>query len=208
MGHRFAEIAFTPSVKEIQAQSGSRGSYARLEGGEPHNDRLGARETHFIGERDSFYMASVGETGWPYIQHRGGPKGFVRVLDEHTLGFADFRGNRQYLSVGNLVKNDRVSLFFMNYAIRNRLKLLGKVRLIDTTHSAVMERLAVPGYRAAIERGFLITVQAFDWNCSQHITPRFSIPEVETATAPLRERIAELEAELLRIQPETKADGI
>lgn len=197
MGHRFAEIAFTPSVKEIQTQKGSRSSYARLEGGEALNCRLGAREAGFIGERDSFYMASVSETGWPYIQHRGGPIGFVRVLDQQTLGFADFRGNRQYISVGNLMKGDRVSLFFMDYAHRNRLKLLGRVRLVEATESAVLERLAVPGYRAAIERGFLITVEAFDWNCSQHITPRFSLPEVEAATAPLRQRIAELEAELL-----------
>lgn len=200
MGHRFAEIAFTPSVKEMQALSGSRGSYARQEGGEPRNDRLGPREAGFIGERDSFYMASVGETGWPYIQHRGGPTGFVRVLDEKSLGFADFRGNRQYVSVGNLMKNDRVSLFFMDYANRARLKLLGRVRLVETTESAVLEQLAVPGYRAAVERGFVVTVEAFDWNCPQHITERFTLPKVEAATAPLRKRIADLEAEVLNLR--------
>jgi hypothetical protein len=161
---------------------------------------MGPNETGFIGERDSFYMASVGETGWPYIQHRGGPLGFVRVLDEQTLGFADFRGNRQYVSVGNLTKNDRVSLFFMDYANRNRLKLLGRVRLIEANDRAVLERLAVPGYRAAIERGFLITVEAFDWNCSQHITPRFTVADVEQATSKLRERIADLETQLARSQ--------
>ncbi|MBS0243418.1 MAG: pyridoxamine 5'-phosphate oxidase family protein [Proteobacteria bacterium] len=198
MGHRFAEIAFTRSVKEMQSKSGSRSSYERREGGEPHNDRLGAREAGFIGERDSFYMASVGETGWPYIQHRGGPTGFVKVLDERTIGFADYRGNRQYITVGNLTQDDRVSLFFMDYATRSRLKLLGHVRLVEATDGVLLQRLAVPGYRAAIERGFLITVEAFDWNCSQHITPRFSLPDVEAATAPLRQRIAELEAELLK----------
>ncbi|MCB1509655.1 MAG: pyridoxamine 5'-phosphate oxidase family protein [Hyphomicrobiaceae bacterium] len=196
MGHRFAKIAFTPTVKAMQEQNGSRPSYARLERHEVSNDRLSAREAAFITARDSFYMASVGETGWPYIQHRGGPTGFVRVLDEHNLGFADFRGNRQYVSVGNLVKDDRVSLFFMDYANRNRLKLLGRVTLVEATNRAVLERLVVPGYRAAIERGFLITVEAFDWNCSQHITPRFTAGDFEDATSKLRQRIADLEAQL------------
>lgn len=196
MGNRFAEIAFTPTVKAIQEQSGSRSSYARMEDGEPRNNRMGPSEAGFIGERDSFYMASVGETGWPYIQHRGGPKGFVRVLDEQTLGFADFRGNRQYVSVGNLMKDDRVSLFFMDYAHRNRLKLLGRVRLIEAADLTLLERLAVPGYRAAIERGFIVTVEGFDWNCSQHITPRFAVGDVEEATSKLRQRIADLENQL------------
>ena len=200
MGHRFAEIAFTPTVKAMQEQSGSRNSYARMEGGEPHNNELGPSEASFIGERDSFYMASVSETGWPYIQHRGGPKGFVRVLDERTLGFADFRGNRQYVSVGNLTKDNRVSLFFMDYANRNRLKLLGRVRLVEASDPTVLERLAVPGYRAAIERGFLITLEAFDWNCSQHITPRFTIESVEEATSALRQRIADLEAQVGQVR--------
>lgn len=201
MGHRFAEIAFTPNVKAMQEQNGSRASYARFEGGEPRNHRLSPREAGFITERDSLYMASVGETGWPYIQHRGGPAGFVRVLDEHTIGFADFRGNRQYVSVGNLTKDDRVSLFFMDYANRNRLKLLGRVRFVDGADRTLLERLSTPGYRAAVERGVLVTVEAFDWNCSQHITPRFSLAEVEAATEPLRQRVADLEAKLKKVQP-------
>jgi uncharacterized protein len=143
-------------------------------------------------------MASVSETGWPYIQHRGGPKGFVRVLEENTIGFADYRGNRQYVSVGNLVTNDRVSLFFMDYPNRTRLKLLGRAKLIDASDSAVLERLDVPGYQARIERGFLISVEAFDWNCPQHITQRYALADVEQATAALRRRIAELETELAR----------
>jgi len=199
MGHRFAEIAFKPSVKELQARSGSRRSYERLEDGEARNARLGAQEAGFISKRDSFYMASVSETGWPYVQHRGGPVGFVRVLDEQTIGFADYRGNRQYVSVGNLTQDARVSLFFIDYANRNRLKLLGRARLVEAADTEVMERLAVPGYRAVIERGFVITVEAFDWNCSQHITQRYSLPEVEVATEPLRKRITELEAQLLQI---------
>ena len=199
MGHKFAEVAFTPSVKNVQEHLGSRRSYARMEAGEVRNHVLGPREAGFIGERDSFYMASVSETGWPYIQHRGGPKGFVRVLDEKTVGFADYRGNRQYISVGNLMANDRVALFFMDYPNRTRLKLLGRAKLIDASDSTALERLDVPGYRAHIERAFLISVEAFDWNCPQHITPRYTLAEVEQATASLRQRIAELETELARL---------
>ena len=196
MGHRFAEIAFTPAVKALQEASGSRGTYARMEGGEPRNDRLGPSEVGFIAERDSFYMASVGETGWPYLQHRGGPKGFVRVLDERTLGVADFRGNRQYVSVGNLLQNDRVSLFFMDYANRTRLKLLGRARLVEAADADMLQRLEVPGYKARVERGLVISVEAFDWNCPQHITQRFTLEDIEQATDTLRRRIAELESRL------------
>jgi predicted pyridoxine 5'-phosphate oxidase superfamily flavin-nucleotide-binding protein len=141
-------------------------------------------------------MASVSETGWPYIQHRGGPKGFVRVLDEKTIGFPDYRGNRQYMSVGNLMTNDRVALLFMDYPSRTRLKLLGRAKLIDVSDSVALERLQTPGYCAHIERGFLISVEAFDWNCAQHITQRYTLADVEQATASLRQRIAELETEL------------
>jgi len=199
MGHKFAEIAFTPAVKAMQEQMGSRANYVRLESpGSSRNHLLGPSEAGFIAQRDSFYMASVGETGWPYVQHRGGPVGFVRVLDEKTIGFADFNGNRQYVSVGNLVKDDRVSLFFMDYPNRTRLKLLGRVKLIDPSDSAVLARIGVAGYRARIERGFLISVEAFDWNCPQHITPRFTLEQIETSVAPLRKRVAELEAQLMK----------
>lgn len=197
MGHKFAKIAFTPTVKALQEQLGSRTSYARMEGGDAdRNHILGPSEAGFIAQRDSFYMASVGETGWPYIQHRGGPEGLVRVLDETTIGFADLSGNRQYVSVGNLLNDDRVSLFFMDYPNRTRLKLLGRVRIVDPGDALTLAKLAVPGYRARIERGILISVEAFDWNCPQHITPRFTIGQVEASTEPLRQRIAELEAEL------------
>lgn len=200
MGHKFAEIAFTPDVKAVQEQFGSRSSYARMESGETRNDKLGPAEAGFIAARDSFYMATVGESGWPYIQHRGGPQGFVRVLDDRTLGFADFRGNRQYVSVGNLAANDRVSLFFMDYPNRTRLKLLGRARIVEASDGEALARLGVPGYRAAIERGVLVTVEAFDWNCPQHITPRFTLSDVEQASAGLHLRIAELEAELAQLR--------
>jgi predicted pyridoxine 5'-phosphate oxidase superfamily flavin-nucleotide-binding protein len=199
MPHAFAEIAFTPRVRAEQERQGSRAGYARLDGGERHHHLLGPAEAAFLAERDSFYMATVGETGWPYIQHRGGPPGFVRVLDAATLGFADFRGNRQYVSLGNLAGDDRAAFFFMDYANRERLKLLGRVE--PTADPAVLERLAVPGYRATVERGFLVHVEGFDWNCPAHITPRFTLPQVEAATAPLRARIAELEQRLAEIGP-------
>ena len=196
MGNEFGEIAFTPSVKAVQEKLGSRKAYAALEAGEHHNSELGSDESNFIMARDSFYMASVSETNWPYVQHRGGPAGFVKVLDARTLGFADYRGNRQYVSVGNLLKNDRVSLFFMDYPRRTRLKLLGHAELIGTERTEVLKSLSVSQYKAKVERGILIHVAAYDWNCPQHITPRFTEEEVETAIQPLRRRIATLEAQI------------
>ncbi|MBK8157447.1 MAG: pyridoxamine 5'-phosphate oxidase family protein [Rhodospirillaceae bacterium] len=197
MGHRFAEIAFTDSVKAMQEAMGSRSSYQHMEEmDEPVNQVLGANEAGFIGARDSFYMATVSETGWPYVQHRGGPAGFVRVLDEKTIGFADFRGNRQYISVGNVMKDNRVSLFFMDYAHRTRLKLLGRARTVDLSDGDLLSKLEVPTYRARVERGIVIDVEAFDWNCPQHIVERFTLAEIESAVAPLQTRIAELEAHL------------
>lgn len=199
MTHRFADIAFTPTVKQVQERQGSRAAYARNEQvEEPFNHQLTEAEAQFIAARDSLYMASVSETGWPYIQHRGGPQGFVRLLDAQTIGFADFRGNRQYITVGNLLSNDRVSLFFMDYPNRTRLKLLGRARAVDSEDLKTLEQLAVPGYRAAVERGILITVEGFDWNCPQHITERFSLDEVRKVTTPLLSRIADLEAQLLK----------
>jgi len=194
MAHRFAEIAFTDSVREVQQALGSRTGYAAMDEGEDSNHVLSPREADFIKARDSFYMASVSETGWPYVQHRGGPPGFMRVLDDRTLGFADFRGNRQYLSIGNLIKDDRVAFFFMDYPNRTRLKLLGRVRLIGSEEFELMAALGVPDYRALVERGFLVHVEAFDWNCPQHITPRYTESEVEALTAPLVEENRVLKA--------------
>lgn len=201
MGHKFAEITFTSGVKAAQEQNGSRRSYARFEDGEPTRHRLSPREAQFIADRDSFYMATVSETGWPYIQHRGGPAGFLRVLDEKTIGFADFSGNRQYISVGNVAGNDRVSLFLMDYPDRARLKLLGRARLVPPNDVDTMRALTLDGVKARIERGFLIDVEAFDWNCPQHITERYTLADVEQATAALRARIDELETKLQREAP-------
>jgi hypothetical protein len=196
MGHKFAELVFTPNVKAEQDARGSRRGYERFEQGEDHHDVLGPPEAVFIGMRDSFYMATVSETGWPYVQHRGGPAGFLKVLDEKTIGFADFRGNRQYVGVGNLKSDDRVSLFLMDYASKARLKILGRARVIEASDEETLKRLALPAYQAQVERGMLIAVEAFDWNCPQHITQRFTLAEVEAATEPLRTRIEELESAL------------
>lgn len=199
MPHRFAEIAFTPTVKKAQEELGSRNAYARMESvPETRNHRLSEAEAEFIAARNSLYMATVSETGWPYIQHRGGPTGFVRVLDETTIGFADFRGNRQYISLGNLMNDDRVSLFFMDYPNKTRLKLFGRAKIVGLDDQTTLSRLEMPDYRARVERGFLIKVEGFDWNCPQHITERYTLDEVRAMTAPLTSRIAELEAELAR----------
>ena len=193
MGHKFAELAFTPNVKAEQAARGSRRAYERFAQGEDHHDILGPQEAAFSGMRDSFYMATVSETGWPYIQHRGGPAGFLKVLDEKTIGFADFRGNRQYISVGNLKSDDRMSLFFMDYANKARLKILGRARIVDASDGETLKRLALPAYRTQVESGMLIRIEAYDWNCPQYITQRFTLEEIEAATEPLRRRIQELE---------------
>jgi len=200
MGNKFAEIAFTNTVKAVQEEMGSRAAYAKREGGGDSNALVSATEADFIAARDSFYMATVSETGWPYVQHRGGPAGFLRVLDEATLGFADFSGNRQYVSVGNVMTDDRVSLFLMDYPNKTRFKILGRARLVDKDDTAALEKLAVPGYRARIERGVLITVEAFDWNCPQHITPRYTQREMASVARTLAERISELEAEVAALK--------
>lgn len=201
MPHHFAAIAFTPTVKAVQEAEGSRAANALFESAtEAVNQCLGAAEAEFITARDSFYLATVSETGWPYLQHRGGPPGFVRVLDDRTIGFADFRGNRQYVSVGNLKTNDRMALFFMDYRHRTRLKLLGRARVVDLDDHTILSKLEMPDYRARVERGLLITVEGFDWNCKQHITERFTREEVRTMIAPMVARITELEALLAQRQ--------
>lgn len=200
MGHQFAEIAFTESVREVQDIHNSRNAYSRMEGGEDFNNLLSDVEKQFIEQRDSFYMASVSETGWPYVQHRGGPVGFMRVLDEKTIGFADFAGNRQYVSVGNLRKDDRVSLFFMDYANRRRLKVLGRVRLIDDEYKDLLSQLEVADYRGRVERGFVISIEAFDWNCPQHITPRFTEAQVQERLNVLQEENRKLKTQLKSLE--------
>ena len=186
MGHKFAEIAFTDQVKQVQSEQRSRAGYASMEHGEDFNHLLSQREAEFIEARDSFYMASVSETGWPYVQHRGGPKGFMRVLDANTIGFAEFSGNRQYISTGNFLTNDRVSLIFMDYPNRTRMKVLGRVESIAADDWETLSKLEVAEYRARIERGFIIKIEAFDWNCPQHITPRYTDEDIEDLIAPLK----------------------
>lgn len=201
MSHAFAEIAFTPAVKAAQLHDGSRANFARhFEGSdEVFNDRLGDAEAAFISAQKSFYLATVSETGWPYVQHRGGPVGFLKVLDEKTLAFADFAGNRQLVSVGNLSTNDRVALISVDYARGTRLKMLGRLSVQDLSPTDPLHaKLLTPGYKARAQRVFVMTVEAFDWNCPQHIPKRFDAEDVQRALAERDSRITELEAELAR----------
>lgn len=179
MAHKFAEIAFTRTVKQVQEEMGSRSAYSSVESGPDRNNLLRDRERTFIKARDSFYVASVSETGWPYIQHRGGPAGFLKVIDQSTIGFADYSGNRQYVTAGNVLTNDRVALFLMDYPNRRRLKLLGRMTLVGPEQSSVLEQLYDVDYEAVVERGMIIRIEAFDWNCPQHITPRYTRSEFE-----------------------------
>ncbi|MGR8942059.1 MAG: pyridoxamine 5'-phosphate oxidase family protein, partial [Gammaproteobacteria bacterium] len=180
MARTFAKISFTPNVKAVQTEMGSRTAYRAAELGEAEEAVLGDAEKTFIAGRDSFYMATVNQTGWPYVQHRGGPAGFLKVLDDRTLGYADYSGNRQYLSVGNLRGDDRVSLLLMDYPQRRRLKIWGRARTVDeSAEPALLAKLESPDFRAPIERGIVIRVEAFDWNCPKYITPRYSEREVE-----------------------------
>lgn len=194
MAHKFAQIAFTPTVRAIQSEEGSRTAYARFDEGEDHHNRLSAREATFIAARDSFYMATVSETGWPYVQHRGGPAGFVKVLDESTIGFADYSGNRQFISTGNLKSDNRVALFFMDYPNRKRLKMLGRVHAVGPDELGQLARLTDDHYPARIARGLVIAVEGFDWNCPQHITPRYTEADLGEQLAALRAENARLKA--------------
>lgn len=201
MTAHFFDLAFTPSVRAAQEANGSRRAYARHHKDTDEPDRLSEEAAAFIAERDSFYMATVSETGWPYLQHRGGPKGFIKVLNDRTLGLADFRGNRQYVSLGNLNHDDRAALFFMDYPRQTRLKLLARVRTLDlASETKLAAALVDADYEAKVERGLLIRVEAFDWNCPQHITPRFTETEVRSVIAKQEVRIAELEAEVAALK--------
>ena len=199
MAYAFLDQLTSDSVRAAQAANGSRRLWETGGADRPFTRFTGA-EAQFIAARDSLYMASASETGWPYVQHRGGPPGFIKVLDETRLAFADFRGNRQYISLGNVAADDRVSLILMDYPNRARLKILAHLTVHDLAAEPELARqLALPGYRATPERAFVLGLEAFDWNCPQHITPRFSEPEIEAAIRPLRQRLAELEAENARL---------
>lgn len=181
MSRAFSTIAYTPSVRAAQERYGSREANARFDADPVARDRVSQRDLEFIETVETFFMASRGDNGWPYVQHRGGPRGFLKVLDERTLGFADFSGNRQYISAGNLEQDGRVMLVLMNFAVRGRLKIWGRARIVHAHEDpALLARLALPGYRARVERAFVISVEAFDFNCSQHIVQRFSEEELAT----------------------------
>jgi predicted pyridoxine 5'-phosphate oxidase superfamily flavin-nucleotide-binding protein len=182
MTHRFADIAFTDSVKAAQEAYGSRDNNDRLQAKAGPNDRLGPKEARFIAERDTFYLATCGESGWPYVQHRGGPQGFLRVLSESRLAYADFRGNTQLISVGNVSVDDRCSLILMDYPGRKRLKILGHMHVhgAEDAPAEVLEAVQLGDYRGLVERVVVIDVAAFDWNCPQHITQRYTEEEFAT----------------------------
>lgn len=204
MANKFYDITFTPDVKAAQIHYGSRGQYAKSESVKAvKNDFLTDAETEFIGERDGFYMASVNNNGQPYIQFRGGVRGFLKVLDERTLAFADFRGNLQYLSVGNLKKNNRVAVILMDYANRRRLKILAEAEVKDANDAPeLIKKLRAENYKAKIERAMILHLAAFDWNCPQHITPRYTIEEIKAMNAPLYEYVQKLERELVKLKGE------
>lgn len=196
MAHNFGSLVFTPVVKALQEKHGSRRAYAKRERSGPQPDRLGPFETEFIGERDSFYIASIGETGWPYVQHRGGPRGFLRVVDAQTIAFSDYSGNKQFISAGNLTANNRVAMILVDYPAQTRLKILGRAEIFEGESAKPwIERTRDPAYEAEIERAFVIRVEAFDWNCQQHITPRFTQEQLREAILPVEERLRQLEQE-------------
>lgn len=207
MSESFYEIAFTPGIKKQQSEHGSRRQYERMETALAGHNKLGSDEQQFISLRDSFYMASVSETGWPYIQHRGGSPGFVHVLRPDLIAFADLRGNKQYISLGNLSHDNRVALFFMDYPNQTRLKILGHVEIHehDDIAATLIDQLRTTEPNAVIERAILIHVSGFDWNCPQHITPRYTLDELEPNLAPLRKRLSALEAENSELRNRLKA---
>ena len=199
MSRHYGQIAFTDPVKDVQERYGSRPFYERHQSrtrGAKGPDPLTPDVRDFLAEQDGFYLATVSDTGWPYVQFRGGLPGFLQVLDENTLGWADFRGNLQYISTGNLGSDDRVALIVMDYAHRRRLKIFGHARVVfaddDPTLVATLTR---PGDDSVVERAVLVTVEAFDWNCPQHITPRYTLAELEPHVGALRDRLAALTAE-------------
>ncbi len=200
MAKNFGAIAYSTAVKEMQEKLGSRATYARVER-DTYIDGLTENEVDFIAQRDSFYMASIGEKGFPYIQHRGGPKGFLKVLDAKRLGFIDFKGNMQYITVGNMATNNNVALILVDYPARARLKIFAKASIIELKDDpSLLELLNLTAYKFRPERMMLLDIEAYDWNCPQHITPRYTVEDIETAFAPQREYIAKLEAEIKELK--------
>jgi len=204
MAKNFATIAFSIAVKEMQEKLGSRTSYARMER-DTYIDGLTDNEVDFIAQRDSFYMASIGEKGFPYIQHRGGPKGFLKVLNSKQIGFIDFKGNMQYITVGNLATNNNIALIMVDYPARARLKIYAKAEIIELKDNAgLYDLLDLNEYKFRPERMMVFNIEAYDWNCPQHIIPRYSAEEIEQAFAPQRNRIVELEEEVKTLKARIK----
>ena len=207
MSYGFLDIAVTPSVRAAQEAMGSDGLWTDFKGHRAF-DRFTPNEAAFIAARDSFYMATVSETGWPYVQHRGGRPGFLKLIDDRTLAFADYRGNRQYISVGNLAADDRASLILVDYPRRARLKIYAHVEVVaPDADPELAARVAIPGDKAVIERILRLRLETFDWNCPQHITPRFTEAEIAEAVQPLRERLALLETENTELRARLAATG-
>jgi uncharacterized protein len=208
MAYTFGSLVFTPVIKALQERYGSRRQYARREASGFAPDGLGPPEKEFLAACDSFYMASVGATGWPYVQHRGGPKGFLNMIDEHTIAFADFRGNKQFVSTGNLTTDDRVALILVDYPRQARLKILGHVKILEGADAKKWsDKVREPDYDAIVERVLVIHVEAFDWNCPQHIIPRFTEEQIRSALDPIEKRMQalvqqneELQSKLARLE--------
>lgn len=196
---RVSDVAFTPAVKAVQERLGSRRGYARMEEKGGWRDRVTPSLAAFIAERDSLYLATASAAGQPYIQHRGGPPGFLKVVDDKTLGIADYSGNRQYISVGNLTENDRAFIFLMDYPNRQRIKIWGRARAVEDDPE-LLARLADEGYGGRPERALLFEIEAWDVNCPQHILPRYTPAQIEPAVAGLQARIVELEQEVAALR--------
>jgi predicted pyridoxine 5'-phosphate oxidase superfamily flavin-nucleotide-binding protein len=203
MAYAFGSLVFTPLVKELQERFGSRRQYAKREESGFSPAVIGPDEEQFLSERDSFYMATVGVSGWPYVQHRGGPAGFLKVIDERTIAFADFGGNKQFITTGNLMSDDRVAIILVDYPRQARLKMLGRVRTFEgAAADEWLEKVRDPDYKAGIMRVFVIDVEASDWNCQQHITPRFTQEQIRTVLMPFERRMQALEAENQKLRRE------
>jgi predicted pyridoxine 5'-phosphate oxidase superfamily flavin-nucleotide-binding protein len=199
VSEHYGKIAFTEGVHDMQERYGTRDFYRRQAAratGDKGHDPLTDDAATFLSERDGFYLASISETGWPYVQFRGGPPGFLQVINAHTIGWADFRGNLQYISVGNLKSNDRVAMIAVDYPNRSRLKIFGHARVAFADEEPeLVAKLAHPDYEAVVERAIVVSVDAYDWNCPQHITPRYTLDELEPRLAALRNRVNALETE-------------
>ena len=200
---KFGSLLFTPIVKELQERYGSRRQYERMVSSSAKHEHFTEFETEFLAERDSFYWATISSSGWPYVQHRGGPPGFLRVIDDHTLAFADFSGNKQYITTGNLLTDNRVAMIFVDYPRQARLKALGRAEVLEGNDAALwMDRVKMPGYKVHIERIFVIHIEAFDWNCQQHIVPRYTAEEIHAAVHAIEERVTSLEVENEKLRQE------